>query len=82
MTLDVTAARTFDGLARAGAAGASRIFGAEAVLILVQPDGQLRRTSAGPGQLVPAQRGGPVRMAERIAERVLGAADTSAQSPG
>jgi Stage II sporulation protein E (SpoIIE) len=47
------------------------------VLILVQPDGQLRRTSAGPGQLVPAQRGGPVRMAERIAEQVLGAADTA-----
>jgi CheY-like chemotaxis protein len=77
VTLEVTAARTFDGIARAGAAGASRIFGTEAVLILVQPDGQLRRTSAGPGQLVPAQRGGPVRMAERIAEQVLGAADTA-----
>ncbi|MGH3401952.1 MAG: SpoIIE family protein phosphatase [Streptosporangiaceae bacterium] len=78
VTLDVTAARTFDGLARAAAAGAARIFGTEAVLILVQPDGQLRRTSAIPGQLVPTQRGGPVRMAERIAERVLGPGDTTA----
>ena len=78
VTLEVAAARTFDGIARAGAAGASRIFGAAAVLILVQPDGQLRRTSAAPGQLVPAQRGGPVDMADRITERILGAADTTA----
>ena len=78
VTLEVTAARTFDGLARAGAAGAARIFDTEVVLILVQPDGQLRRTSAVPGQLVPAQRGGPVDIADHITERMLGAADTTA----
>jgi CheY-like chemotaxis protein len=78
VTLEVTAARTFDGLARAGAAGAARIFGTAVVLILVQPDGQLRRTSAVPGQLVPAQRGGPVDIADHITERMLGAADTTA----
>ena len=78
VTLEVTAARTFDGLARAGAAGAARIFDTAVVLILVQPDGQLRRTSAVPGQLVPAQRGGPVDIADHITERMLGAADTTA----
>ena len=52
VTLDINAARTFDGLARAAAAGAAQIFGTAAVLILVQPDGQLRRTSATPEQLV------------------------------
>jgi serine phosphatase RsbU (regulator of sigma subunit) len=36
------------------AAGTARIFGTPAVLILVQPDGQLRRTSASREQLVLA----------------------------
>jgi CheY-like chemotaxis protein len=78
VTLDINAAQTFDGLARAAAAGAARIFVAAAVLILVQPDGQLRRTSAAPGQPAPAQRGGPAETGERIAGRLLGPADTSA----
>ena len=78
VTLDINAAQTFDGLARVAAAGAARIFGTAAVLILVQPDGQLRRTSAGPGQPVPTQRGGPAETGEHIAGRVLGPGDTSA----
>jgi CheY-like chemotaxis protein len=77
-TLAINAARTFDGLARAAASGAARIFHAAAVLILVQPDGQLRRTSAAPGELPPAQRGGPVEMVERIAARLLDPGDTTA----
>ena len=78
VTLDISAAQTFDGLARAAAAGAARIFGTATVLILMQPDGQLRRTSAAPGQPVPAQRGGPAETAERVAGRLLGPGDTSA----
>jgi CheY-like chemotaxis protein len=77
-TLAINAAATFDGLARAAASGAARIFRAQAVLILVQPDGQLRRTSAAPGELAPAQRGGPVEIAERIASLLLGPGDTTA----
>src|ERR1700722_6852850 len=78
VTLTINAAQTFDGLARAAAAGAARIFNAPAVLMLVQPDGQLRRTSASPGQPVPGQRGGPVELAERIAHRLLGPGGISA----
>jgi hypothetical protein len=44
--LDINAATTCDGLAKAAAVGAARIFRTEAVLIVVQLDGQLRRTSA------------------------------------
>ena len=77
VTLHINAATTFDGLAKAAAIGAARIFGTAAVLIVVQPDGQLRRTSATPGQLVPAQRGGPVEMAEMVAARLLGPGDIS-----
>jgi serine phosphatase RsbU (regulator of sigma subunit)/DNA-binding response OmpR family regulator len=77
VTLDINAARTFDGLARAAASGTAQIFSAAAVLILVQPDGQLRRTSASPQQVVPAQRGGPVEIAERIAALLLGPGETS-----
>jgi CheY-like chemotaxis protein len=46
VALDISAASTFDGLARAAAAGAARIFTAEAVLVVQMPDGQIRRTSA------------------------------------
>ena len=59
VALDINAAGTFDGLARAAAAGAARMFGAQAVLFLVMPDGQIRRTSASPEHLEPRQRGGP-----------------------
>ena len=73
VTLDINSATTFDGLARAAAAGSARIFGTAAVLILIQPDGQLRRTSASPGQPVPTQRGGPAELAEIAGRQVLGA---------
>ncbi len=80
LSLRINAATTFDGLAKAAAVGAAQIFGTEAVLIVVQPDGQLRRTSATAATLaqpVPAQRGGPVEMAATVAERVLGPGEIS-----
>src|ERR1700729_1799445 len=46
VTLDINAARTFDGLARAAATGAAQIFSAPAILIVETPDGQDRRVSA------------------------------------
>jgi DNA-binding response OmpR family regulator len=76
-TLDINAAQTFDGLARAAAAGAARVFNAVAILILVQPDGQLRRMSAAPDQQLPAHRGGPVEMADRIASQFLAPGETA-----
>jgi DNA-binding response OmpR family regulator len=72
VTLNINKAQTFDGLTRAAAAGAARIFEAPAVLILVLPDGQLRRMSASPGRPVPVPRGGRLEIADEIAERVLG----------
>ena len=77
-TLDINAAGTFDGLARAAAAGTARIFAAPAVVILEMPDGQLRRTSASPQHPEPAQRGGPAVL-DKIVEYALGAgeADTA-----
>ena len=78
VTLDINAATTFDGLARAAATGAAVIFGGEAVLIVVQPDGQLRRVSASAAQPVPGYRGGPVQMAGQIADLLLGPRETSA----
>ena len=77
VTLHIDAATTFDGLAKAAAVGAARIFGTAAVLIVVHPDGQLRRTSATPGDPVPAQRGGPVELAESLAASLLGPGDIS-----
>jgi serine phosphatase RsbU (regulator of sigma subunit)/CheY-like chemotaxis protein len=71
VTLTINAATTFDGLARAAAIGAASIFGQTAALILIQPDGQLRRVSASPGQQVPAQRGATVELADHLAARVL-----------
>jgi len=41
VALDINTAETFDGLARAAAAGAARIFTAQAVLMVEMPDGQL-----------------------------------------
>jgi serine phosphatase RsbU (regulator of sigma subunit)/FixJ family two-component response regulator len=77
VTLRINEATTFDGLAKVAAVGAAQIFGTAAVLIVVQPDGQLRRTSATPSQLVPAQRGGPVELAAMLAARLLGPGDAS-----
>ncbi len=78
VTLDINAADTFDGLARAAAAGAARIFNAEAVLILAMPDGQTRRTSASPQRPVPRQRGGSASLADQILAQVLPSGQTSA----
>ncbi len=72
VALDISAAGTFDGLARAAAAGAARIFAVQAVLIVQMPDGQIRRTSASPEQPGTRQRGAPPGLVEQITARVLG----------
>jgi CheY-like chemotaxis protein len=72
VALDINAADTFDGLARAAVAGAARIFAAQAVLVLEMPDGQIRRTSASPEYPEPRLRGAPRAVAERVMARVLG----------
>lgn len=72
VALDISAAGTFDGLARAAAAGAARIFAAQAVLVLQMPDGQIRRTSASPGTPGTQQRGAPRGLADEVAPRVFG----------
>src|SRR5256885_13932713 len=72
VALDISAASTFDGLARAAAAGAARIFAAQAVLVLQMPDGQIRRTSASPGTPGTQQRGAPPGLADKVAPRVFG----------
>jgi CheY-like chemotaxis protein len=77
VVLDINAADTFDGLARAAAAGTARIFGTEAILILEMPDGQIRRTSASPAHPEPRQRGAPGDTADRVTERVLGDGQTT-----
>jgi CheY-like chemotaxis protein len=71
VALDINAAETFDGLARAAAAGAARIFAAEAVLIIEMPDGQIRRTSASPERPEPRQRGAPGGLADLVTARIL-----------
>src|SRR5436190_7739308 len=80
VALDISAAGTFDGLARAAAAGAARIFAVQAVLVVQMPDGQIRRTSALPGQPGPRQRGAPRDLADRVAARILGASSGSLAS--
>jgi CheY-like chemotaxis protein len=71
VALDISAATTFDGLARTAAAGAARIFAVQAVLVVQMPDGQVRRTSAMPGQPGTQQRGAPRNLADRVITRVL-----------
>jgi serine phosphatase RsbU (regulator of sigma subunit)/DNA-binding response OmpR family regulator len=70
VTLAVNAAETFDRLARTAAEGAAQVFGAPAALMLVLPEGQLRRFQAGPGTAV-LQQGGPLALADTLAARVL-----------
>jgi serine phosphatase RsbU (regulator of sigma subunit)/FixJ family two-component response regulator len=77
VALDINAAETFDGLARAAAAGAARVFAAQAVLVLEMPDGHIRRTSASPEHPGPRQRGAPRDLAERVTGRVLADGRTS-----
>ena len=78
VALDINAAETFDGLARAAAAGAARIFAAQAVLVIEMPDGQIRRTSASPEQPEPRQRGAPRGLADLVTARIL----TESQASG
>jgi CheY-like chemotaxis protein len=76
-TLHIIAAETFDGLARAAAAGAAEIFAAQALLILEMPDGQVRRMSASPRRPEPAQRGGPAGLLDTVASHALGAGEVN-----
>jgi CheY-like chemotaxis protein len=78
VTLDINAAETFDGLARGAAAGAVRIFGAAAVLIIEMPDGQVRTISASPRRPEPIRHGGPAGLVDRVVSQVLGPDDASA----
>jgi hypothetical protein len=72
VTLEVNAADTFDGIARAAAAGAARIFAAQAVVVVEMPDGQMRRTSASPANPEPTQRGASREATGEVIRRVLG----------
>ena len=60
------------------AAGAVRVFGVQAVLLLQMPDGQVSRTSASPQRPDPVRRGGPPALADRVAAHVLGDGQASA----
>jgi DNA-binding response OmpR family regulator len=71
VALDINAAETFDGLARAAVAGSARIFAAQVVLVLEMPDGQIRRTSASPERPEPRLRGAPRGLADLVTARVL-----------
>jgi serine phosphatase RsbU (regulator of sigma subunit)/CheY-like chemotaxis protein len=77
VALDINAAETFDGLARAAVAGAARIFVAQAVLVIEMPDGQVRRTSASPEQPEPRQRGAPLGLTALVAARILAGSQAS-----
>jgi hypothetical protein len=77
VALDINAADTFDGLVRAAAAGAARIFAAQAVLVIEMPDGQIRRTSASPERPAPRQRGAPRSLADRVTSRILAEGQSS-----
>jgi serine phosphatase RsbU (regulator of sigma subunit)/FixJ family two-component response regulator len=70
VTLAINAAATFDRLARTAAEGAARIFGAPAGLMLVLPEGQLRRFSVSPGRGL-SQQGGPITLADTLEARLL-----------
>jgi serine phosphatase RsbU (regulator of sigma subunit)/DNA-binding response OmpR family regulator len=69
-TLAINAAETFDRLARTAAVGAAETFEVTAGLIVIMPEGQLRRITVTPGQS-PRQQGGPLELAEALAGRVL-----------
>ncbi|MGH3258167.1 MAG: response regulator, partial [Streptosporangiaceae bacterium] len=71
VTMEINAAETFGGLARAAAAGAARVFGVEAILVLQMPDGQDSRVSASPQRPDPVRRGGSPGLADRVAGHVL-----------
>jgi serine phosphatase RsbU (regulator of sigma subunit)/CheY-like chemotaxis protein len=70
VTLALNTAETFDRLALTAAEGAARIFGAPAGLMMILPEGQMRRYSVVPPQL-PRRMGGPIELSEILADRVL-----------
>jgi serine phosphatase RsbU (regulator of sigma subunit)/CheY-like chemotaxis protein len=74
VTLAINAAETFDRLARTAAEGAAQVFGAPAAIMLVLPEGQLRRVQAEPGGGVIRQ-GGPLALADTLTALVLPAGE-------
>lgn len=70
VTLAVNAAETFDRLALTAAEGAAEIFKAPVKLMVVLPEGQLRRYSVVPPH-PPRRMGGPITLSEIMADRVL-----------
>jgi CheY-like chemotaxis protein len=81
VTLAINAAQTFDRLARTATAGAAEIFAAPAGLMVVMPEGQLRRFFVSPGQ-PPREQGGHLTLAETLASRLAtDSADATATIP-
>jgi serine phosphatase RsbU (regulator of sigma subunit) len=78
VTADINAADTFDGLARATAAGAVRLFAAQVDLILELPDGQARGTAASPRHPEPRQHAAPREVINQVIERAPGDGQGSA----
>ncbi len=78
VTLDINAAGTFDELARAAVAGATRIFGQPAFLVVTLPDGQVRRMLAATQDPAPAVSAVRPAAAAALAHHVLGAGEGSA----
>ena len=78
VSLNINSARTFDGLARAAAAGAMTVFGTESVVVLLLPDGQLCRMSASPDRPAVRRQGGKPEMLEAVAGDLLGPGEGSA----
>src|SRR5215467_10441960 len=73
--VSATAVQVYD---RARAAGAARIFAAQAVLVIEMPDGQIRRTSASPERPAPRQRGAPRGLTDLVTARILADSQVSA----
>ena len=76
-SLTINAARTFDGLARAAAAGTVTVFGADSVVVLLLPDGQLCRMSASPDRPVVRRQGGLPELLDAVAGHLLGSGEGS-----
>ena len=77
VSLTINAAQTFDGLARAAAAGAVTVFGADSVVVLILPDGQLCRMSASPDRPAVKRLGGRPELLEAVAGHLLGSGEGS-----
>lgn len=75
VSLKINGAETFDGLARAAAAGATTVFGVESVAVLLLPDGQISRMSASPDRVAVRRQGGKPEMLESVARHLLGSGE-------